>query len=224
MPLAHDVSSSFNPRAPRGARRRGRGVHAAPKRFNPRAPRGARHASLPMAQKQQCFNPRAPRGARQPPNGNPPRKHRFQSTRPARGATALVRRILDAEIVSIHAPRAGRDAAVSSPMMRWRLFQSTRPARGATHRDSASYLPDLFQSTRPARGATAILAYVVQRIKVSIHAPRAGRDSPAPPTKRESWSFNPRAPRGARRGVLPFRTAQGHVSIHAPRAGRDASA
>jgi len=33
----------------------------------------------------------------------------FQSTRPARGATVVNRRILDSTEVSIHAPRAGRD-------------------------------------------------------------------------------------------------------------------
>ena len=102
------------------------------------------------------FNPRAPRGARpllpQPPHTA---KIRFQSTRPARGAT--------------------NNRWVSDLR---RGFQSTRPARGATElsdflcQRQRNFNPraprgarlilfavllvfGLFQSTRPARGATA---------------------------------------------------------------------
>ena len=125
----------------------------------------------------------------------------FQSTRPARGATPPNRLPQPAARVSIHAPRAGRDTN------RWRRsagpsrFQSTRPARGATcgtmprggftcrfkpraprgaRLNSAPWerLNLMFQSTRPARGATLIFWYTLIRPSVSIHAPRAGRDSP----------------------------------------------
>ena len=124
------------------------------------------------------------------------------------------------------------------------LFQSTRPARGAT--DSARRYKRLltaFQSTRPARGATNVSICQRMSWRVSIHAPRAGRDMRV---ERQLWvrlSFNPRAPRGARPltiaitgNLLAFqstRPARGatltdllhahhlHVSIHAPRAGRD---
>ncbi len=56
---------------------------------------------------------------------------------------------------------------------------------------------------------------------VSIHAPRVGRD-----VQRWCWrihyhSFNPRAPRGARRTRKNRLLNDEHVSIHAPRVGRD---
>ena len=36
----------------------------------------------------------------------------FQSTRPVRGATKIIRRVLHEDAVSIHAPRAGRDMRI----------------------------------------------------------------------------------------------------------------
>ena len=57
---------------------------------------------------------------------------------------------------------------------------------------------DLFQSTRPVRGATICRAVDMDGWIVSIHAPRAGRDT-----------------------VLPLLFSSQGVSIHAPRAGRD---
>jgi len=56
----------------------------------------------------------------------------FQSTRPARGATSLVRPPSVLAVVSIHAPRAGRDARTRRVLRKALVFQSTRPARGAT--------------------------------------------------------------------------------------------
>ncbi len=147
----------FNPRAPRGARRR-RDASCLKQchRFNPRAPRGARLSqSADPTGDSTRFNPRAPRGARRyscdviapKPDGFNPRA--------PRGARRGVRR------------RRGEG----------RLFQSTRPARGAT--PTVTMYGDLlrrFQSTRPARGATPLALGVALELFVSIHAPRAGRD------------------------------------------------
>ena len=88
----------------------------------------------------------------------------------------------------------GRDAD------KGKRFQSTRPARGATAAEKhyvAKYAA--FQSTRPARGATPRRPHDRRRGRVSIHAPRAGRDARVAPTRSSSSRFNPRAPRGARR-------------------------
>ncbi len=57
-------------------------------------------------------------------------------------------------VVSIHAPREGRDVATSFD--------------GATKE---------FQSTRPARGATIVSGQHLVDAEVSIHAPREGRDA-----------------------------------------------
>ena len=58
-----------------------------------------------------------------------------------------------------------------------KTFQSTRPVRGATEADKGHDHESKFQSTRPVRGATGkrIIIHIVNGI--SIHAPRAGRDS-----------------------------------------------
>ena len=166
--------------------------------------------------------------------------------------------------VSIHAPRAGRDCGscrcaivasrfnprapcgarrfISAAFTYIVLFQSTRPVRGATI--ARFHIPRVneFQSTRPVRGATIRLIPLLRRERVSIHAPRAGRDASAPCACRALRCFNPRAPCGARLlygsqssdlksfnprapcGARQFPLSEGSrggVSIHAPRAGRD---
>ncbi len=170
------------------------------KGFNPRAPRGARRARhVHPAPSAPCFNPRAPRGARQKHRPAILSAEKFQSTRPARGATCgsgVGTRHLP---VSIHAPRAGRDECRELPEQQQQRFQSTRPARGAT-------------TTAGVCGAA---------FGVSIHAPRAGRDRRRLPKMAGERRFNPRAPRGARHALTLFIWWLRNVSIHAPRAGRD---
>ena len=81
-------------------------------------------------------------------------------------------------MISIHAPRAGRDnsdVVLSYPRQ---LFQSTRPVRGATPFFSFT-LPGLMISIhapRAGRDAEARVAARVCAVDISIHAPRAGRD------------------------------------------------
>ena len=107
----------FNPRAPRGARRTILRVCSSSPYFNPRAPRGARllilfvhravrqisiHApregrDTSASRSMRCswhFNPRAPRGARRYLVFFHSVQTSFQSTRPARGATAKVNKFL----------------------------------------------------------------------------------------------------------------------------------
>ncbi|EFR40857.1 hypothetical protein HMPREF9162_2213 [Selenomonas sp. oral taxon 137 str. F0430] len=93
------------------------------------------------------------------------------------------------------------------------------------------------------RGATAVIDLLIDELKVSIHAPRAGRDGGGQEVVCCMAGFNPRAPCGARRlsyrprsGYRTFQSTRpvrgatevdrfpesaGIVSIHAPRAGRD---
>ena len=101
----------------------------------------------------------------------------FQSTRPVQGATpglwvrsgsptnfnprapcrARLKRFYDeilAALISIHAPRAGRDRLSIMFIMRDSRFQSTRPVQGATRSRSLSPTTWIFQSTRPVQGAT----------------------------------------------------------------------
>ena len=107
----------------------------------------------------------------------------FQSTRPARGATA--RRI----------------ASISSG-----VFQSTRPVRGATRMSrTPGNRKMIFQSTRPARGAT-LLAWVGFLLIQNFNprAPRGARRYRSLRYRFCFYYFNPRAPRGARLICIHF--------------------
>ena len=145
----------------------------------------------------------------------------FQSTRPMRGATICIR-------------IASRRSICFNP----------RAPCGARHRLSAAFFClNQFQSTRPMRGATPEFPVRALNLRVSIHAPHAGRDGVRCGTTQNTWCFNPRAPCGARQrqsgiyshwgcfnprapcGARPafchFLTPRSVVSIHAPHAGRD---
>jgi len=78
------------------------------------------------------------------------------------------------------------------------MFQSTLPVWGATQHLDTPPSRQSFQSTLPVWGATHRIAYCVQRVLVSIHAPRVGSDFIG---------------QGAH--LCP------KVSIHAPRVGSD---
>ena len=125
-----------------------------PSCFNPRAPCGARPEIVAELPGWNCFNPRAPCGARR---GNPAHS-------------------ISMVVVSIHAPRVGRDLTfdenraaykgfnprapcgarrfIGSASLTETVFQSTRPVWGATRQFKTSRLKTLFQSTRPVWGAT----------------------------------------------------------------------
>ena len=188
------------------------------------APRAGRDAARDVGSTApKSFNPRAPRGAR--PDGATATDCTvgFQSTRPARGATRQRGRGDDYGHVSIHAPRAGRDATLRRPRKRRRKFQSTRPARGATTYTSAAYWALVVSIHAPRAGRDWAKHFENNRSRVSIHAPRAGRDktgsdylsgmrfqstrpargatSPGSRMGSDLYGFNPRAPRGARLGI-----------------------
>ena len=171
--------------------------------FNPRAPHGARLPRRAPASASVHFNPRAPHGARLAP---------------------CIAQLLPV-VISIHAPRMGRDGSgagsgLSSADFNPRAphgarrptalfavglltFQSTRPAWGATPTATAVTMsPAGFQSTRPAWGATGAQQLERRRLAISIHAPRMGRDM------WDSW----------------WSEGDEDISIHAPRMGRDIAA
>ena len=148
------------------------------------------------------------------------------------------------QLVSIHAPRTGRDGDRVTFGRRCIPFQSTRPARGATVLLEGSTPVITGFNPRAPHGARRMqwLGFFSQH-RVSIHAPRTGRDVLGVVVGITASSFNPRAPHGARqigtKAVTAFiafqstRPARGattgpylrayrqQVSIHAPRTGRD---
>ena len=100
--------------------------------------------------------------------------------------------------ISIHAPRAGRDAIVMFPPALKTYFNPRAPCGARPTSSVGRQTVILFQSTRPVRGATLEGVKGGHSFIISIHAPRAGRDAKA---------------------VHAAATAM--ISIHAPRAGRD---
>ena len=170
--------ANFNPRTPRGVRpggsQTGTGKHEisihAPREgcdqrrplhpfgnanFNPRTPRGVRPRRRLVLTPCANFNPRTPRGVRHSKTGEAPQLNGFQSTHPARGATARMETALQERLA----------------------FQSTHPARGATPAAlCASVTSRRFQSTHPARGATHLRLFQIKKLIISIHAPREGCD------------------------------------------------
>ena len=99
------------------------------------------------------FNPRAPCGARH-----------FVGAAYSQGFSFNPR-----------APCGARHSDALSKMSK-SVFQSTRPVWGATFRNVSTVEWMAFQSTRPVWGATSIHSCSSVINKVSIHAPRVGRD------------------------------------------------
>ena len=148
-------------------------------RFNPRAPRGTRPADKNLATKEACFNPRAPRGTRHVGDPLP----------------------LAMLVVSIHAPRAGRDGDGEAAPFEFVVFQSTRPARDATMSPTATptagtgFNPRAPRGTRPGRQHS-----LRDHVRFNPRAPRGTRLRAARNGGAYRPGFNPRAPRGTRLG------------------------
>ena len=124
-------------------------------------------------------------------------------------------------VVSIRTPREGRDL---NRMRMNRYEQSFNPhaPRGARLASRvASRACAMFQSARPARGATQSQQHDLDCTVVSIRTPREGRDHCAIRANVQVASFNPHAPRGARRldKMLWCRVFEG-FNPHAPRGAR----
>ena len=85
------------------------------------------------------------------------------------------------------------------------IFQSTRPVRGATagHQDPGHC--DGISIHAPRAGRDTKAAALRAGDIISIHAPRAGRDFGGVGEDGLPGDFNPRAPCGARPGVISLR-------------------
>ena len=167
----------FNPRSPRGERHEAScliasliaiSIHAPRegsdvsrkitreinKHFNPRSPRGERRTTPWTGTIPANFNPRSPRGERRCCRVRRGRPKKFQSTLPARGATAEYHGLRDCDHISIHAPREGSD----------RVF--VRP-----HVDVGISIH------APREGSDRRRHRRARSLHISIHAPREGSDA-----------------------------------------------
>jgi len=71
------------------------------------------------------------------------------------------------------------------------------------------------------RGETFILKVNAKDIDISIHSPRAGRDTQSSITLSYFINFNPLSPCGERLDFVHVPAVFDEISIHSPRAGRD---
>ena len=151
-------------------------------------------------------------------------KHKlFQSTPPARGATALLQLVQQPpEDFNPRPPRGGRQEYAA--FMEAQAYFNPRPPRGGRRWPPCSrWRSARFQSTPPARGATLLCISTVGCMKnISIHAPREGGDFTVYLYCRlyEEY-FNPRPPRGGRLDQDILQCWKNKISIHAPREGGD---
>ena len=167
------------------------------------------------------FNPRAPCGARPCDFVTGEKADVFQSTRPVWGATSYRHEMDDAAHISIHAPRVGRDDQDISRSPLPGHFNPRAPCGARRFLRTWRERNARFQSTRPVWGATFSSPRARANTKISIHAPRVGRDFVGLPSSRLSSTFQSTRPVwGATRANHP---ASKHycISIHAPRVGRD---
>ena len=156
--------------------------------FNPRAPCGARPCCAPAPSPAPLyFNPRAPCGARHLHCGQIP----------------------IAQLISIHAPLAGRDVCTRQGQRRPRLFQSTRHSR---RKSSAAD----FNPRAPCGARQRLRRERLLRCVISIHAPLAGRDGHGAASCQSHRYFNPRAPCGARHTTGRRTSCSTHFNPRAP--------
>ena len=147
----------------------------------------------------------------------------FQSTRPVRGATLQVCPSASYSVISIHAPRAGRDHNGKCKPAETVGISIHAPRAGRDLAGGAlKSFRSGFQSTRPVRGAPTKQRVICSPVDISIHAPRAGRDNimEVGTSKIQISIHAPRAGRDTKAAAL---WAGDIISIHAPRAGRDKS-
>ena len=123
------------------------------------------------------FNPRPPRGGRHFSLCAEIKSVTFQSTPPARGATAYHAFLHWMHTISIHAPREGGDASMVLRLPTISISIHAPREGGDVIVDRWEKFTGKFQSTPPARGATTLRTDPRTGGKISIHAPREGGDA-----------------------------------------------
>ena len=188
--------------------------------------RGATQATRPNHKPQKDFNPRPPRGGRPALLSSTSTGSPFQSTPPARGATLCVAfTVRIASLFQSTPPARGATPIPGRKSPCLTIFQSTPPARGATSRFFAvCAVTRIISIHAPREGGDPHQAGTAHHQRISIHAPREGGDclhnfrgnlycpfQSTPPARGAttifqvpcglSAYFNPRPPRGGRRGL-----------------------
>ena len=145
----------------------------------------------------------------------------FQSTLPARGATAgggVFRRAL---VISIHAPRTGSDC-LKTQRRNWRKNFNPRSPHG--ERRKVTPVIDMVQNFNPrsphGERQTRLDGHD-RAIQFQSTLPARGATTPPRPRCRCCCHFNPRSPHGERQSITVTIAVEIHISTHAPRTGSD---
>ena len=148
----------------------------------------------------------------------------FQSTLPARGATAAAAVMGGRTAISIHAPRTGSDPFRNPRHFRLRIsIHAPRTGSDAAFR-AAAFAAIVYFNPRSPHGERRISRVAGKgNFCISIHAPRTGSDADARLVVGFDGYFNPRSPHGERRGERAETQMDSAISIHAPRTGSDCS-
>ena len=149
----------------------------------------------------------------------------FQSTLPARGATAVQRKRIDQQIISIHAPRTGSDLTPSFSTVKYSNFNPRSPhgerrvcfcrpckhivdfnprsPHGERRSVRAVWLPTpmYFNPRSPHGERQEDISKAMTAEQISIHAPRTGSDLKITTSVLNFFHFNPRSPHGERHGA-----------------------
>ena len=102
----------------------------------------------------------------------------FQSTLPVWGGTHVFFLLFRRGHISIHPPRVGRDLGHRDMLMDMMNFNPPSPCGEGPSAPMGKFRGFLFQSTLPVWGGTAKGLFFLQRLLISIHPPRVGRDTP----------------------------------------------
>ena len=189
------------------------------------------------------FNPRSPRGERQYKTLANFVERAFQSTLPARGATAEERGGARSVVISIHAPREGSDCQHDNYNCPDRHFNPRSPRGERLDVDFDEYRRKSISIHAPREGSDAsTFRQCCKRRYFNPRSPRGERRLSICRTRSKSYfnprsprgerlcqgdyanlsdNFNPRSPRGERRWLISVLSFARPISIHAPREGSD---
>ena len=148
----------------------------------------------------------------------------FQSTPPARGATPVRERYSrPMRYFNPRPPRGGRHFRPAGLFHFCLTISIHAPREGGDRQGGAAAPPHRVISIHaPREGGDSKHSVRIAEHSISIHAPREGGDSSTRSSAVCGGNFNPRPPRGGRRGsYLRPAAVRLYISIHAPREGGD---
>ena len=166
--------------------------------FNPRSPHGERRPPSGRAPVLIYFNPRSPHGERQNCKRISVTLGIFQSTLPARGATASPWTSPGGATISIHAPRTGSDVNIFQVFEPGEEISIHAPRTGSDAGSGGAAGAETISIHAPRTGSDHRKEACADAWRISIHAPRTGSDKSTHRNRASAAGFQSTLPaRGA---------------------------